>query len=193
MDRGEVHEEAIESIEPTEATPARKRSTALSEDARLLTDFLKTIAVGQLATYADMSTLIGRNVRGLGALVTARRRSGAVWEAVPNRGLRRLSDIEIVAHRLPARVRHVGNAAGEGLREIATVDREALPEEKRAEHDAMLTILSGTKQLTAPRAVAGTIEWCREVGAALEQRDWLKNMQEAAAKEARARLLRGRA
>jgi hypothetical protein len=173
---------------------SKRKAFEPSEAAALLTERLRLVLPGDVVTYRELSQVAGRDVRkaARSALDTARKRSGGVWEAIPNRGIRRMTDVEVVKDRLPARVRHIASTAASGLAEIATVDREALPEGERAQHDGMLTALSGIRQATTPKAVERTIDWAKEVGAALEARDWLRRMQGKAQADARERLLRGK-
>lgn len=119
----------------------------LSQDAKLLAARLAIVPHGELVTYEDLRKVIGANVRtsrGHGALRTARRlvqeSHRAVFRAVPNEGLRRLTDEEVTTIA-PAEMRNTTRRkAAKTVRELVTVDYDKLPPAARTAHNVGLSM-----------------------------------------------------
>lgn len=132
----------------------------LSIDARLLTDRLLKTPIGQVATYADLSETISRDVTsatGRGALRTARRvaqrEKGAVFDCVRNVGLKRLDDVGIVegSTMTTARIRRT---ARRGMERLAAVQNfDGMPNAAKIQHNATMSVLGAIRSLAGPMSI----------------------------------------
>lgn len=125
----------------------KKIIAALSLDAKLLYERLKSAKIGDVVTYQELSNIIGRDVLdpGRGLLQTARRKALRedyfVFGIVRKEGLKRLSDLEIVATGEDT-VGRIRRTARRGFRTITAVkDFEALPNEAKIRHNVYASML----------------------------------------------------
>jgi len=115
-----------------------KAIAELSPDTRILVERLKAAVPGDVIPYADLSKLIGRNVRAEANYILqsarriAQREHQMVWEPVHGRGLKLLSDGEnvmAVRTNVPKRI-HKSIKRGmrkiTALREPSKLSREEL-------------------------------------------------------------------
>lgn len=97
----------------------------MSADTRSLHRYLAKIAVGDIASYAEMSRDLGFKVHGgLPALQSARRallRDDVVFDAVRGVGIKRLSEVEILKST-DSEIRAIRNKARKGTRKLAAID-----------------------------------------------------------------------
>ncbi len=125
----------------------------LSVDTQVLERRLLTLDVGAVASYAELSALIQRNVQN-GArhvLASAVRRllseHGRVIACVRNEGVKRLDDLGIVSTGASA-IKHIHRASKKATKKLAAVqDYEQLPKEVQARVNvqrAMLGVLAQT-------------------------------------------------
>lgn len=106
--------------------------TDLSADTRALADHLATVPVGELATIARMSAVIGRDVDRhrhvlYAAIRVAQRETGAVFACERGAGYRRLSVEEVV--------QKVGSTARDRIRGTARRARKTLTAGTRGAND----------------------------------------------------------
>jgi hypothetical protein len=139
-------------------TDDKKTIQALSLDSKMVYERLKACNVGDLVPYKEISTLIGRDSQGVGrgAIQTARRKLlredymvfGVVWKE----GLKRLSDLEIVATGEDT-VRKIRRASSKGFRTITAVrDFDVLPNDAKVRHNTYASVLGAlTMAMAAPR------------------------------------------
>lgn len=136
-------------------------SFAASIDAGLLADRLATLGVGEPASYADLTAVIGTDVRrgrGLSALRTARRQLQRERQMVFNVergvGLRRLSDDQVVEAGA-SYLAKVRRAARRGAKLVTSVSSyEALPAHLKVRHNAQVSIFGAIEAVAAGKAVA---------------------------------------
>jgi hypothetical protein len=110
----------------------------ISIDTKVLFDRLTKLEIGEVASYEELSSLVGNDVRNGSrwALQSARRKSlhenGAVFGAIPKIGIKRLTNDETAdtGHHYRGKVRR---AAQRGARIQATVDLTKLSNAKRTE------------------------------------------------------------
>jgi hypothetical protein len=115
---------------------------------------LDALKVGETATYDALRVAIGRDpqVSGRGLIATARRRlmreSNKVFGADPGKGLRRLSDVEMIAEGDNV-VQRVRRAAKRGMAVVLSVENFAgLPEDMKLRHNATAVVLGSVAVLT---------------------------------------------
>ena len=117
-----------------------------SLDAKRLCLLLEASYVGQLITYKEMSSAIGRDVQteARAALNSARRivqrELSYVFGTVPNEGLKRLNDVEIVQTGAQT-VKSIRHASGRGIKRIAAADPSRLPVDSRIQMNTYLSVL----------------------------------------------------
>lgn len=117
-----------------------------SLDAKRLCLLLESTPVGRLVTYKDLSAAIGRDVQteARGVLYSARlivqREISYVFGTVPNEGLKRLSDVEIVQTGAQT-VSRIRRASRSGINRITAADPVQLPVEARVQMNTYLSLL----------------------------------------------------
>ena len=133
----------------------KKVIQALSLDSKMIYDRLKKTDIGDVIPYAELSTLIGRSAQngGRGSIQTARRKSlredYMVFGVLRNVGLKRLSDIEIVATGEDT-VRKIRRTSAKGFRVITAVrEFDKLPNEKKVLHNAYASALGAISMATS--------------------------------------------
>lgn len=136
-------------------TPTIKQ---ISLEAQLIRDRLQTAEIGEVVTYAELTKLIGRDVRRFahGAISTARkhamRNMNMVFVAVANEGLKRMNDIEIV-NSVDGDIKRVRRIARRSSTKLTRVNFDSLPNEKKIDHNAKLSMLGAIGQFTQPAAL----------------------------------------
>ena len=111
-----------------------------SADTSLIESMINEMAIGQLLTYDEISTALGRDVRDFckGSMYSAKRsceNSGIVLEAVADEGYRRLDDSGIVQSSM-SDTRRIQRASRKGLKRLAFVEFEKLTEDEKRQHIA---------------------------------------------------------
>lgn len=110
---------------------------------------LKTLPIGAVVTYDDLTAIVGRNVQesARSALQTARRMCQRdhqiVFSPVVGYGLKRLNDNQIVSSA-DGDIKRIHRSAGRGIKKLACVDYQNL------DH-------AGMSSLNAKAAVLGTL------------------------------------
>jgi len=127
---------------------------ALSLDSKMIYDRLKKSAVEEIVSYAELSKMIGRDTQngGRGSIQTARRKAlredYIVFGVVRNIGLKRLSDVEIVATGEDT-VTRIRRASTRGFRTITAVrDFDALPNDSKIRHNTYASVLGALSMAT---------------------------------------------
>ena len=129
-----------------------------SLETRLLYERLKTLKVGEVIAYRELNQIIGQDVQtgGRGALRSARhwaeRDDRIVTDAIPNIGLKRLSDPENVAGSTTALTK-IRRAAQRGIDRLIAVDWGGLEDADKLQHNAGLSALNIVKYLSKPKSV----------------------------------------
>lgn len=144
---------------------------AMSADTRTLIDHLRSLAVGEIATYADLSKAIAKDVRARRhSLHSAMRhllREGKVFAAVMSVGIKRLNDQEIVAVGDEG-LRRMRKMASRISRKLSCVtDFDALPEKQRHRHNALMSLSMAVGSITDSRRVEKLEQRVAQVGRSL--------------------------
>ena len=133
---------------------------ALSIDTKQLVEFLAKTPVGQIAAYADLSSLVGRNVQGTArsALETARhiceREYNAVFGVVMNVGLKHLTDTEAINTAVPA-FNHVRRTMRKTARRITALkDPETVPDDIKIRQFTYLSAAGALVHMTQQKQIA---------------------------------------
>lgn len=130
-----------------------------SADARFLIQKLKASEVGETITYADLAEAIGKSQDALhGPLHTARRAllrdENMVFGTVRGKGVKRLSDLDIVAASAST-TRHLKRTARRGVQTLSAVsDFSAMPREEQMRHSAAMSIFGAIAEMTTEKAIA---------------------------------------
>ena len=144
---------------------------AMSADTRLLIDHLRSLGVGAVASYADLTKTIGKDVRSRRhSLRSAMRhllREGKVYAAVMRAGIKRLNDQEIVAvgDEGLRRMRKMANRISRKL--SCVTDFDALPDKQRYRHNALMSLSMAVGSITDSRKVEKLEHRVAQVGRSL--------------------------
>lgn len=130
----------------------------MSADARLLLARLEKAAVGDLITYEDLSATISRPVDGaFGPLRTALRRmlrdKDAVFACVPGKGVKRLSDPEIIDEGVQA-MDMIRRRAQRSMERQMKADFSKLDRERQARFSAQVSVMGTIAFMTKATNVA---------------------------------------
>jgi hypothetical protein len=136
-----------------------KAIPTISLDARMLYDRLKKLEIGEVVSYADLDSIVGRSVQGAayGQLTTARRKAlredAMCFAPVMGIGIKRLLDVEIVATG-EWFTRKIKRTAGRALRTMATVaDYQALGDAEKNRLNVSVTICGAIAHALKPGSV----------------------------------------
>lgn len=148
----------------------RRPIGALGLDAKALVDHLRLVKVGEVATYCDLSALLGRDclADGRGALNTARkileRENQIVFDVVRGIGLRHLTDGEAI-RSAGNHMRHIHRTAIRGAkRAVSAKDLVTMSSADRIQMNALASGLGAIAQVTQARQM-------RRLEAAVEKAD----------------------
>jgi hypothetical protein len=136
-------------------------------DSKAIEERLVDLEIGEEIAYSELSELIGRDVTSeRGALNSARRRlvrdHQMVFGVIRGVGLKRLDDAEIVGTGESVND-HIRRTARRAARQIACVrDFEAMPPEKRTQHNTWLSLFGAIASVTRAPCV-------KRLAAAVEQ------------------------
>lgn len=127
----------------------------LSIDVKTIFDRLTKCSVGDIVNYEDMSAIIGRDIRGEKAswiLSSARKRAltqaRMLFGAVPNIGIQRLNDSQIVDTGNHA-LRCIHRASMRAGRKMTAIQNfEALPADKKLQHNTQISALAVLAHVT---------------------------------------------
>ena len=132
----------------------KKTIQALSLDSKMVYERLKKSVIGETISYSELSTIIGRNTQngGRGALQTARRKAlredYMVFGVIHNVGLKRLSDLEIVATGEDT-VTKIRRASTRGFRTVTAVrEFDKLPNDAKVRHNTYASVLGALSMAT---------------------------------------------
>jgi len=129
----------------------------LSVDTQILVKHLQTIQVGDVATYTDLSKLIGRNVAdGANYILQSAQRIlerapyRIIFGTVRGQGVRRLDDIGTVS-KGKKRSEHVRRQNKRIIRELSAVQNfDSLPSDTKVTHHLTLSLARINIELEKP-------------------------------------------
>lgn len=130
-----------------------------SAEVNWLVTLLREKAIGDIATYEEMTDACGRNVQEhRGPLNSARNilrsEDGIEFETVSNVGIRRLDDVGVV-HTLGSYLKRARNAAKKGRKVSVCVQKpETLPPELRARFYTAQSLFALQEVMTREKRVA---------------------------------------
>lgn len=131
----------------------------MSFEARELYERLRALKVGEVATYAELSAVAGRDVQGdarpqlYTAMRAVRREDQMVIGTVTKVGVRRLSDVETVGSAETSR-RKISRESRRAMERLSTVDYEALPSDVKRRHNSEFTVFKTTEFFSRPSGLA---------------------------------------
>ena len=142
-----------------EALEHRSPSFSVSIETTALIEAIKKMQAGDVLTYRDLTKLIGQNVQDeVRHILTSARRIcqrdyQIVTDAVPNIGIRRLTDVEITTGGLQI-FQRLRRAAKRGIDRITSVtDFDALPDAEKIRHNATISALAIVRHMAKPKSV----------------------------------------
>lgn len=119
----------------------------MSLDTRTVVELLRKVETGEVIKYKTLSEATGRDIAGkhryilASAMRVVLHRNGIVFAAVAGEGMKRLADEEIVAVGAQA-IASMRRAAKRGVVKLSSVrDFDAMPAEKRIQHNATMSVL----------------------------------------------------
>jgi hypothetical protein len=142
----------------TEATVNDRTAFRLSIDSRQLIERLGELNPGEHVTYAELSKLIGRNIRteARACLSTAIRhhlRAGIVFGPIRNVGVKRLEDLELVGEG-DRSMQHLRRHVRRSAQKLASFkDFAALPEGDKTRVLATQSLLGAMAMFSQPQAI----------------------------------------
>lgn len=145
--------------EPQKIVSKKDRlSFQTSVETRLLYARLRTLQIGEIVTYQELSGIISQDVQqeGRGKLVSARkmvqRDDGIMCDPVENVGIKRLSDSEgnQSTTQIFGRVRRLSER---GVKRLRVVNPDNLSEEERTRRVASLSVLAVMKLMGKPKTL----------------------------------------
>jgi hypothetical protein len=140
-----------------------------SIDTQMIEERLRKAPVGDLVTYAELTQLVGRDVREAvyHCLQSARKRlekDGMLFGTIEGEGLRRLSDSEIVKVPAAATLRQ-RRMSQRVLRQLACVqDFPALSAQDRVAHNTSMSLHGAIYLMTKPNEVKRLSDRVSEAG-----------------------------
>lgn len=133
-----------------------KKPFTRSADTGLLVTLLGETAEGEICSYTAMNLLLGRDIRGNRSSLHSALRiievEGAVFEAVPNRGYRRLPPADTVRSVDGLRGRQ-HRIARKAMKRLATVQTDKLDDAGRQRYYTHLSIQGAMEAATRAQAV----------------------------------------
>jgi len=155
----------MEIIKQGEKGEKRRTIPGLAHDTKLIIERLRKVSPGEEILYAEINTVVGRNVQnGARANLSSARRvvereHQIVFGVVFGKGLRRLLNHEIpyVADQALARVGRLARRSG---RTIDAVDFESLTENDRVAHNArkgVLAVLAHGARAATVKRIEGAV------------------------------------
>lgn len=165
-------------------TTEKKTIPELSIDTQTIEKLLLAAAIGDIVTYADMTTAIGRDVQH-GArhyLRTAiarvlREPHRMLFEAVPNVGVKRLDDAGKIATGR-SHLSRSRNQAKYAARKVKAVDDfDALPNALKVEHNVVIAQAGMLRHITSPNTTNRLMEQTTRPVRELPLRACLKAME----------------
>lgn len=138
---------------------------------RMLIDWLRDVPIGEIATYKDLSEIVGDDIRRAWHLLSSARevllKEGLVFDVVVNVGLKRLDDIGKVA-AAEGYLDKSRNAARRTNRVLRVTDYAALSDADRLRYN-IADIRAGAVQMFASKRGIRQIVAAAESGSALRQ------------------------
>jgi len=131
-------------------------SFQLSADARFLYQHLKTIRVGSVVSYADLSAVIGRDVAGDStalqrAIRICLREDNIVFANIRGEGYKRLNDAEIVDTGADT-IARIRRTSKRGVQKMLAVQKfDDLPNDKKLQHSARVSVLASLVDATTSK------------------------------------------
>lgn len=148
-----------------------KSKFVASADAKVLSDLMRTMAVGSTLTYEAMSEALNRDVTAdRGLIYTARgivqREDRMVFDSVHKKGIKRLADTEIVSlgDRARFRVRRIARRAAQT---IVCVNYDTMPREAQVKHNTALSMLAVMQDLVTDKSFSKLQKHVETAGAEL--------------------------
>lgn len=125
----------------------------LSVDVRMIFDRLVAAEIGDTISYAEINDMLGRKGKdpAQSVISSARRKAlnehRMVFAAVAKVGIKRLSDVEVV-DTSEFSIDKVRRASRRAARRIASVNFDALPNDKKIRHNTYLSMFGALASIT---------------------------------------------
>lgn len=129
---------------------------AKSHDTLIVENRLRKTEEGDLVTYDDLSTLLGRDVRkfGKGCIVTARKTliaESVFFDVIPREGLKRITQEE-ACNAADSYLVKTRNAASRGMKHLQNVAFDKLSEQGQKKHLTTSAQLGAVQMFSSAKA-----------------------------------------
>ena len=151
---------------PTETQVTNRPLFKKTQDRLVIEEALRAASVGVTVTYHSLGVLLGRDVREhcRGALTGARnsllKDDKYVFSPIPNVGLKRMNDSEIVQDS-ESDFAKTRRTVSRSMRKLASVEYDKLSQEDQLRHCAYATQAAVIREMSSKKAtkrIAGKVE-----------------------------------
>ena len=138
----------------------QKSIAEISIDTHVVYKRITALNPGEIVSYTELSTLIGRDFQSFGrgnyetAQKIALRENRMVFSSVRGVGIKRLKNEEIPAVVGYGTMTKIRKAAKRGGKKIIASDYDTLSSEGKIRHNTGLSILGAFVQMTRPKSIA---------------------------------------
>jgi alkylated DNA nucleotide flippase Atl1 len=150
-----VQDKTTQGFQPTKGIQMETKQPdfQLSADSAAIVKAIEEMPVGGVITYAQLSAVIGRDIRHFrGSLESARksvqRDKGMVFDVIRKEGIKRLADNEIIDLSDKAR-EHSRRHAKRIAKKLICVNYESLSKDKQVKHNAALSMFGTLSELSS--------------------------------------------
>ena len=139
-------------------TQEKKSIAALSVDSQVVYNRIRRADIGEIVTYKELRELVGRDIQDKSrhcldtAIRIAQREDRIVFGSVRGVGVKRLSDLETVAASSSG-VDRIRRIAKRSARKATCVDFDALPNETKIKHNAIVSLYGAIAHASKPASV----------------------------------------
>lgn len=134
----------------------KKTISEMTADNRLLIQLFADAELDQLITHRQMNQHIGRdseeNIMNRTIETALRRDHDRVIESVRGEGYKVLKPTDVANGYADARRARIHRAANKTMRALATVSREALPDEAKLQYDTKCSLIGVLAHVTSKKA-----------------------------------------
>lgn len=152
-------------------TTDKKTQFEMSIDTRTICDRLKTVAIGEVVSFKQLTELLGRNVAGscsnLQSALHSLEGDGIAFANIRGTGYQRMDDIAVV-NTLESSREGLRRKAKRALKRLTCIgDFEKLPNDKKITHNAGASFLGAIYSMTSRSRVKSLEERVAAAGAQL--------------------------
>jgi hypothetical protein len=133
------------------------RNFELGPETRFLRQHLRKLEKDELASYRDLSLVVGKPVNGashtLQSAIRGLLREGLVFATIRGVGIKRLTDAQIVS-AADRDITSVRRRSKRAAKKLVVSDYQKLTAKQQLEHTAKISIMGAIASMTSDRAIA---------------------------------------